>query len=619
MKNIFKSLLCGCILALCTAAITSCSDETKDADGLSGSGFSNINNPSEGSSVSKYGETISITFTADAAWDATLETSDKETWAKINAMTNNTAAGKGTIRMTLAQNSHAERSVKVLVTVKGHAQALLCTLTQAGGEGGSPELNTALNTAMDGLLKTNYLWNKEYSQIANISLSGAYDEFLYKHLTKLGNVNIEDGGLYRAYSSLSGQRYIYSYIQEINPSSRASMKTGFGTGQTLSMKLFADKSNVGLILGYVYPQSPASTAGLVRGDIIYNVNGADLVPANYAQIQNSLFYATSGSYAIQYYRYEMVNNKLQMIKHETTVTAGTYAYNPVLMAAVIQSRPGISPAYNIGYLVLESFDAPSHEALQQTLMDFKTKGITDLILDLRFNYGGAVMESRYLMSSIVGSANYDKTYAKMTFNDNSEQIWTFGNGYQQEPDGLGKGPDLGLKRLYVICSENTASAAEIVIIAAQGIDFPIHLYGSKTEGKNVGMVTTTLNRDGRRFEFAPITFFVKNAKDFADYADGITPEHLVNNQNQNWEDDIDPYFPYLPADWGDMNDNAFYWALLNCTSGKDPDFTPTASKVAGRTRAGMTQHLQFMKTTDVKPEIGRFGNIIYGKEEIILK
>lgn len=114
----------------------------------------------------------------------------------------------------------------------------------------------------------------------------------------------------------------------------------------------------------------------------------------------------------------------------------------------------------------------------------------------------------------------------------SDETWTYGGGSDKNgPDGFGTAADLGLDRLFVICSENTASAAEIVINSLKGIGFEVHTYGSTTEGKNVGMVTSQITYGSRVFEFAPINYYVMNAKDFYDYPDGFKVDHEVNNQN----------------------------------------------------------------------------------------
>ena len=115
-------------------------------------------------------------------------------------------------------------------------------------------------------------------------------------------------------------------------------------------------------------------------------------------------------------------------------------------------------------------------------------------------------QSRYLTSAIAGAANKDKVFAKLKMNDGSKETWTFGEG---SPDGLGQAPDLGLKRVFIIMSENYSFCCRNGYQWFEGIDFDVRTYGSRSEGKNVGMEVQTLQYGSRYFEFAPITFWVE--------------------------------------------------------------------------------------------------------------
>ena len=114
-------------------------------------------------------------------------------------------------------------------------------------------------------------------------------------------------------------------------------------------------------------------------------------------------------------------------------------------------------------------------------------------------------------------------FFKAEFNDGKREEWKFLSG-PSESDKLGKAPSMGLKRLWVIISENTASASELIIGALKGVDFPVSLIGSQSEGKNVGMEVTHELYNGRRFEFAPITYRGLNAKDEYGPKDGYAQQ-----------------------------------------------------------------------------------------------
>ena len=379
-------------------------------------------------------------------------------------------------------------------------------------------------------------------------MSLSYDKFLYTHLTKLGDTNIEDGGYYRDYSSSRGERYIYSYIQELT-STKAPIMTkvgelsstyGLGIGPLFASVFESGTDYIGLTVGYVYPGSPAETAGLRRGDTIYQVGNSRITKNDYQRYMQELFYSPKGTYQLGVARYE-INEAAQKydldLNNTIEITPAEYGYNPIIFAAIMtnQNIDGDSesniPAFNIGYMASESFDSSAQEVLEYQIKQFIDAGITELILDLRFNVGGEVQQSRYLASSIVGRDYDDKDFFKAEFNDKRVEPWKFQSG-PSESDVLGVAPAMGLKRLWVIMSENTASASELIIHGLKGVDFPVTLIGSRSEGKNVGMVVTQTTYNGRRFEFAPITYWGLNADGEKGPADGFIPqgENLLNNR-----------------------------------------------------------------------------------------
>lgn len=81
--------------------------------------------------------------------------------------------------------------------------------------------------------------------------------------------------------------------------------------------------------------------------------------------------------------------------------------------------------------------------------------------------------------------------------------------------------NLGLNRLYVIASESTASASEMIIMGLRGLDVPVTIVGTRTEGKNCGMDVMKRTIGGYEYTFAPITFLIYNAKGDNDYSNGI--------------------------------------------------------------------------------------------------
>ena len=186
------------------SVLFSCSKPENDQ-----TGFSNVKNPREEQMISVFGETISVTFDASAAWTADIECEGN--WAQISNMTGNDKAGRGGIKIQFEKNPvMANRTANLYITVEGYSRTQLAVFEQSSGVEDNA-MNDYLISEMEKRLTTEYLWAKEYKAIEKSNVP--YDQYLYTNLSKLGEVNIEDGGYYRDYSSYAGERYIYSYIQ----------------------------------------------------------------------------------------------------------------------------------------------------------------------------------------------------------------------------------------------------------------------------------------------------------------------------------------------------------------------------------------------------------------------
>ncbi len=578
------------------------------------SGISNIINSYSDRKVSYLGSTVSVKFDAAAAWTASvkaypaLDASGKE-WVSVNDNTASGEARKGaTVRMPIKPNKTSEeRSVELWVTVEGFEPELVVTLVQAAsGSSVDSAMNTELNTFMHNILKEDYLFAEAYNAV-EVDLTVAYNEFLPTHLLNLGDVNIEDGGYYKSVQANAGQRYIYSSLVEILPVTKAAQVAGLGFGPFISTALEEGSDAMGIAPSYVRRGSPAEKAGVRRGDIIYGVNGVRLTRSNYRNYMDALYVNPTGQFQFDFLRFE-ANESGSYDKNaytSGTAYAGPHIFDPILHASVLSDSD--NPSTKIGYLVFETFDIASQDFLVETINEFVQAGITDLILDLRFNYGGAVAQSRWLSGCIAGAANGSKTFCKVIFNDGMTENWTFESGYTTDTDNLGKPVDLGLERLFVIGSYNTASASELLINSLEGIDFPVTLIGSQTEGKNVGMNVSQTEYKGRHFQFQPVTFYVRNAKDFGDYADGFIPDEYVNNDNTDLTDDADNVFPYSFSDWGNMDFNiALQWAYCDITGKERWTETPETKSASG---------LKLIPI-DFQPQdipLERAGNLIYNR------
>ena len=163
-------------------------------------------------------------------------------------------------------------------------------------------------------------------------------------------------------------------------------------------------------------------------------------------------------------------------------------------------------------------------------------------------------------------------------------------------------PNLDLPELWVIASNSTASASEMVIKGLEGLDVPVHIVGKTTNGKNCGMDVMEKTFGSYIYTYAPITFINYNAKGNNDYADGIKPQVNFDDyyNESNIQSSYQTYqcyvFPMPMNEWAEMN----FTPSENGGISISGDFAlcETVLRIGGRTmlKSGTSAALQFKPT-----------------------
>jgi membrane-associated protease RseP (regulator of RpoE activity) len=272
----------------------------------------------------------------------------------------------------------------------------------------------------------------------------------------------------------------------------AGQYAGFGLGLSLSA------ANV-LRVTRVFAGSPAAQAGLARGDTITAVNGTALATliAN-KQLDNVLFVGAPG-----------VSVTL------TTVDLSGQSRTVSLTSAVVteptveQTRTFTVGQQKVGYVLFNSFITPSKAALDQAVAGFAAQGVTQLVIDERYNGGGLLSVAAHLASLAAGNAYAGRTLGTLTFNSrHTDQNLNLIFETVNNP--------LNLTQVLFVTSGSTASASEFVINALSPY---IHVttVGSATFGKPVGEIGLDVCSD----VLYPITFKIANVNGAGDYFDGL--------------------------------------------------------------------------------------------------
>lgn len=241
-----------------------------------------------------------------------------------------------------------------------------------------------------------------------------------------------------------------------------------------------DKKNVNLVVTYTYKGSPAEEAGLKRGDIIVAINDQPITVSNYQNlIESSL---ESGTPC-----------KLSMRDGGTRqLTAKEMYLDPVHMHKIIEKD-----GRKIGYLHFTSYTLKAIPDLIQVFKEFTAVGISELVLDLRYNGGGYTRTAEVLASMIVPKKEVvaGSVFERDVYNDKLAESWgeeviKFATSFNYEDEGrkmevstAGANPDIS--KLYVIMSYGTASASESTICGLLPY-MDIELIGERSRGKYCG-------------------------------------------------------------------------------------------------------------------------------------
>jgi carboxyl-terminal processing protease len=305
---------------------------------------------------------------------------------------------------------------------------------------------------------------------------------------------------------------------EWNALNTAGQETGYGVTWAAN----ASTAPRTWIVAVVEPNSPAARAGLQRGDMLAFVDGIDFVN-------------TTGNAAI-----DTINAGLYPERsgetHRFGIKRGSTAFDVTLSAAVVSSdsvknaKVIDTPTGKVAYLTFNDFNAVAEKQLIDAFTLFQGQGVSDLVIDMRYNGGGLLGIASELGYMIAGPSALNKTFERLVYNSKTppDAPFLFANkayGFTApNPAVNGQAlPSLGLKHVTVLTTADTCSASESVINGLRGIDVQVDIIGGGTCGKPYGFTPV----DNCGTTYFSIQFQGVNAKGFGDYADGFTPTCTV--------------------------------------------------------------------------------------------
>ncbi|MCF8322976.1 MAG: peptidase S41 [Flavobacterium sp.] len=363
-----------------------------------------------------------------------------------------------------------------------------------------------------------YLWQADVPNLADDRFANQKElnQFLSKYPVPEDLFNA-----LRVYESIDKFSWIEDDYEKLEGQLQGNTNSN-GVEFGLNLKSTGSQEVIGWVR-YIVPNSDASTKNIKRGDIFYAVNGITLTVDNYSE----LLFGSENNYKLNFADYS--NGTFVPNGKSVDLTKTPLEENPILINKVI-----VSGSHKIGYLMYNGFYSNYDSELNDAFGALKSQGITDLVLDLRYNGGGSVLTATRLASMITGSFT-GQVFAKQQWNSKVESYFESNN-----PDALknfftnkiGSTPinSVNMSKVYILTTRGSASASELVINGLKPFINVVQI-GDVTIGKNVGSITLydspTFDKENRnpnhRYAMQPIVLKIVNALGFGDYQNGLVP------------------------------------------------------------------------------------------------
>lgn len=160
---------------------------------------------------------------------------------------------------------------------------------------------------------------------------------------------------------------------------------------------------------------------------------------------------------------------------DITITKAEVSTPPLAGEPLLIQRPGDSP---VGYLHFRRFIDSADQPLREASAFFGQNGVTDLVIDLRYNGGGLLRVADTLLNLLGGiRANFQRSYI-VNYNDNQQRN-NYTGYFGTESESM-----IAL-RIAFITSRGSASASELLINSLDP-HVDVVLVGEDTYGKAVG-------------------------------------------------------------------------------------------------------------------------------------
>lgn len=231
-------------------------------------------------------------------------------------------------------------------------------------------------------------------------------------------------------------------------------------------------SKVYALVLMVEPGSPADIAGVERGTWISSVGGTTLTTSKTSLLQSG----GSTKLVTEYIEYDDDTHKEYWVSGDTLQLGAATNYNEqaIYLDTIYTVR-----SKKIGYLVINNFNGEDFiKNTQAALLRLAANEVSDVVIDLRYNSGGSIINAASLASSFVVPELYGTPFCKIVDAD-GEIDTTYYYSAQQT--------SLYEKSLHIVTGERTKGTAEL-LTAALNKSRPMYdlmTFGSRSAASNL--------------------------------------------------------------------------------------------------------------------------------------